>query len=372
MRLRFRNEDGATAVVVAVLLLVLIGMLALAVDGGLIWAKGRSVRNANDSAALAAAISCATGEGLATANVQADDLAVRNASDATQITTNSYPDGCDIQGGTVRVNYGGTQELMFGPAIGVGSPHPVQARATALWGAALGTGDMIPVVLMRDRLSSCRIIPDQGTFPVAGTTCSFWWDNDLMGDATWGFLNLASWPDTPEENVPSTTGCSGAGGFNEIGDAILVGLDEPLILVKPPPTYVCAQNGNYGQAFNNAIDAALAAGRTEFAFPINDPNLMVTTQSGNCGGGGGGRGGGGGGGQCQQTPYRYAIVGWAFLTVLGVYSPQDAEWNTHCTMFQRTANARCLLAQWNRFSTEGLFPDPTQTNFGLSAVALTE
>ncbi|HEX5627682.1 MAG TPA: hypothetical protein VFY08_06650, partial [Actinomycetota bacterium] len=75
MRVRLRDDSGATAVIVAILIFVLVGMLALAADGGILWAKYRGIRTANDAAALAAAYSCATGEGLAGAETAADSIA---------------------------------------------------------------------------------------------------------------------------------------------------------------------------------------------------------------------------------------------------------------------------------------------------------
>ena len=53
---RLSDDSGATAVIVAILILVLVGMLSLAVDGGILWAKYRGIRTANDAAALAAAV----------------------------------------------------------------------------------------------------------------------------------------------------------------------------------------------------------------------------------------------------------------------------------------------------------------------------
>src|SRR3990172_787244 len=43
MRVNGRDESGAVAVMVAILLVVMVGMLALTVDGGLLWTKFRAV-----------------------------------------------------------------------------------------------------------------------------------------------------------------------------------------------------------------------------------------------------------------------------------------------------------------------------------------
>src|SRR3972149_7919655 len=150
-----QDESGAVAVMVAILLVVMVGMLALTVDGGLLWTKFRAVRTSTDAATLAAAYSCATGEGLAGAEAQATGVATANVADATNVEPNEYPEGCEIAGGQGTVHYGGQQELMFGPAIGIGSPKPVLTEATAIWGGAGGAENVGPLMLGMQRLSTC-------------------------------------------------------------------------------------------------------------------------------------------------------------------------------------------------------------------------
>lgn len=359
MTTRLREESGVAAVLVVLMLVVLIAMMALAIDGGLLWSKFRRVRNANDAAALAAALSCAKGEGLTTANLKASEYAKDNVTDAAAVEPNLYPRGCEVAGGEVTVHYGGQQTLMFGPAVGVSSPKPVSALATATWGGAGGSDDVVPLTLMKNSLSTCNFVPGPGvTLPAIGTMCGFWWDDDAIGNATWGYMNLLSWPEDETEDVPSLNGCSSAGGVGEMQDAIENGY-HTLVLVPPPPTYVCAENGAYSQPINNSILDALAAGRTDFAFPVSDPALTVYTPCNQPG--------------CIPSPYKYGIVGFAFLQPVGIYKRNDLEYQTYCSAFLpiTTANSRCLIAKYVGFSSNGLYAGGGE-NFGLTAVGLTK
>ena len=76
-------------------------------DGGILGEVPRD-STANDAAALAAAYSCATGEGLAGAETAADDIAAANVSDA--VSTSPEPTRRDaVEGGQVTVHFGGEQ-----------------------------------------------------------------------------------------------------------------------------------------------------------------------------------------------------------------------------------------------------------------------
>lgn len=354
LRERFDDESGATAVMLVVLLVVLIGMLALSIDGGLLWTKYRRVRNANDAASLAAAYSCATGETLATANQKADQVAQANVAGAATVAPTEYSPACDPNGGTVTVQYGSSQVLEFGPAVGVSSPKPVVAQATAVWGGAGGSKDVVSLVLLRDRLSTCNVVPQPGKpTPPLGTLCGFWWDDKALGSASWGYMNLASWG---TDSAPS--GCSASGGVSDITHAITDGLDDPLLLKSPPPTYVCAKNGAFSKPVHDAIQQALAAGRTDFAMPVNDPALQINSTCNKSG--------------CIPSPYKYAIIGFAFLKPVDMYGPNEAGYQQCAGAIPPggdSSNSRCLVASWQGYSTEGLYPRGGQ-NFGLTAIGL--
>lgn len=352
---RLRDDSGATAVIVAILIIVLVGMLALAVDGGILWVKYRGVRTANDAAALAAAYSCATGEGLAGAETAADNIAAANVADAASTQAGAYPQGCMVEGGQVTVYFGGEQTLMFGPAIGVSSPRPVAAQATALWGGAGGASNVAPLMLSLDRLSDCDI-PDGPDLVVGVSRCFFWWDNGTRNDTTaltnaeWGLVDLTTW------GVEPWGGCGGNVSQSDVGNWITNGYPGSL-LIDPSPEYVCRGSGFQGNALNNDIDAQV--GEILF-FPVNDPQQQVQS----------------GGTLCRPdgvdgpcTVQKYAMVGFAALEVTHVWTGQNAQ--AMCGQIAtNNGSLRCLEAVWQGFQPGGLTPDPDVPNLGLFAVAL--
>jgi hypothetical protein len=356
VRVRLRDDSGATGVIVAILILVLVGMLALAVDGGILWAKYRGIRTANDAAALAAAYSCATGEGLAGAETAANDIAAANVSDAASTQAGTYPQGCVVEGGQVTVYFGGEQTLMFGPAIGVSSPRPVAAQATALWGGAGGASNVAPLMLSLDRLSDCDI-PDGPDLVVGVSRCFFWWDNGTPNDtaaltnAEWGLVDLTTW------GVEPWGGCGGNVSQSDVGNWITNGYPGSL-LIDPSPEYVCRGSGFQGNALNNDIESQV--GEILF-FPVNDPQQQVQS----------------GGTLCRPdgvdgpcTVQKYAMVGFAALEVVHVWTGQDAQ--AMCGQIStNNGSLRCLEAVWQGFHPGGLTPDPDVPNLGLFAVALT-
>ena len=356
LRKRLDDESGATAVMLVVLLVLIIGILALSIDGGLLWTKYRRVRNANDAASLAAAYSCATGLGLADANLMADRVAQSNVAGAATVPPPEYSSPiCDPNGGTVTVHYRSSQVLMFGPAVRVSSPKLVVGKATAVWGGAGGSKDVIPLMVMKGRLSTCNVVPQPGKpTPPVGTECGFWFSSKALGSSSWGLLNLDidSWATT---SAPS--GCNA--GHSDLAGIIRNGLSSPLLLKQPPPTYVCAKNGDAIQPIDNAIEDALNSGRTDFAMPVNDPSLEVDTCSGST---------------CE--PYKYAIIGFAFLRPSQIYDSNkksDEVGFSKCAgaipLGADTKNSFCLVASWQGYSSEGLNPRGGP-NFGLTAIGL--
>lgn len=351
-----REESGATAAIVAILLLTIVGMLSLSADGGLLWAKYREIRTANDAAALAAAYSCATGEGLTSAEAEANSIATANVSDAVPTQPGAYPQGCAIEGGRVTVFYGGQQALMFAPAIGISSPRPVAAQATATWGGAGAAPNVAPLMLSMNRLSTCDI-PDGPDLVVGVSTCFFWWDNGTRNDTTaltnaeWGLVDLGTW------GVDPAGPCGGNVSQSEVGSWIGTGFPGSL-LIDLSPEYVCRGNGFQGNALNNDINAR--TGDILF-FPVNDPQQQVQS----------------GGALCRPngvdgacTVEKYAIVGFAALEVMRVWTGQQAQ-DMCGHPAANNGSIRCLEVVWQGFQPGGLAPNPNVPNLGLFAVALT-
>jgi hypothetical protein len=348
-RIELNGERGAVAALVAVSMVVLIGVVALAVDFGAMYFRRRAIVNANDAGALAAALSCARLEGQAAADGQASSLATANQPGATVTTAPVYDPSCDAPAGQVTVSYEIDQDMFFAPILGIDSQR-VATKATAVWGAAGGAENVVPMMLSLDRLSTCDI-PDGVE---VGDTCYFYWNNNSdLGNAEWGMMNLDKW------GIASTGGCSNA-GFNSYREWIRFGFPDPLVIDDPPPTYVCRDSGNFGGALNNEIDYAIANSDIVY-MPVNDPAQQVDS----------------GGGLCPPpdcTADKYAIVGFAALDLTALYAgPSDQdEIVLYCGVVAADVdpNSRCLEATWMGFQTGGIIPGGGGGNFGLVAIGL--
>ncbi|GAA3937231.1 Tad domain-containing protein [Microbacterium soli] len=142
---RMRSERGATAVLVAILLLPLMGIMAVAVDVGAMYAERAQLQNAADAGALAAARYCAYHSDCTDAAAQAG---ARSA--AAEVTPGN------ILGGDPTI-----EELVFGdntvrvPTATLGMSHPfaavlglsqsdVRAAGTAEWDRSFERATVVP------------------------------------------------------------------------------------------------------------------------------------------------------------------------------------------------------------------------------------
>jgi putative Flp pilus-assembly TadE/G-like protein len=252
------NQEGATAVIVVLILFALFGMIVLVVDvGGLLYAR-RGMVNASDAAALAAAQSCiGIGEN---EEAVADQYAAANVDGVFSAGANiTARENChEGRAGYVSVEYSMDWPLFFSGVLGVQGGGRVTTAATAHWGPA-GVVAPIPLVIYEGALQGACEIPSVDP----GATCYIWEDNDLgLSGGNFGFLDVAEgW------NVAKSARCSNAGGADQLADWIS-GRDgvEPLGLNYPRATWVCTRDGEGG---NNPAWRALEdlIGQTK-DFPI--------------------------------------------------------------------------------------------------------
>jgi len=138
LRRWLREERGATAVLLALLMIPLIGCLAISVDVGSLYGERAQLQNGADAAALAVATSCAK-HLPACANPQqiATSYADQNAIDgATTALTPTFPNNHTVTVAVQTLNTDGTSGAShpFASILGIGSTT-VQASATAEWGS---------------------------------------------------------------------------------------------------------------------------------------------------------------------------------------------------------------------------------------------
>lgn len=137
--LRSGGDEGAVAVIVAIMMVVILGMAALVIDVGGIEGRRSSLQNAADAAALAVAQSCRD-DGQSTvlgscgptarnaAPAQAATYAAGNVTDGG-VTVRSVD---TTQPGRVTVTVDTVQKDLFASILGTSST-PVTATATATW-----------------------------------------------------------------------------------------------------------------------------------------------------------------------------------------------------------------------------------------------
>src|SRR2546422_5243599 len=167
------REEGAVAILVALLLVVFMAAVALTVDVGGLYLRRRALVNGSDSAALSAARTCARGFGNDTRFDSPEPAADFEAQANSPITTDEVaptnvtypaPGGCSVptQYGHVIVQYTSQQALYFAPVLGFQHQSPVTTTATASWG--FGSNNPIPMVL------SNLLAPGTCPMPPNGTT----------------------------------------------------------------------------------------------------------------------------------------------------------------------------------------------------------
>lgn len=357
------DERGATAVMLAILLVVFVAILALATDGGLLFVKYRQVRRANDAAALAAAIECVRNSAGGTdgADQVAGTYAQKNGADSTPWTAdgkNVYLNNqCLSSSGQVTVYYGAWQDLSFGPAIGVTSPKHVTATSVARWGAAGGVQNLIPLTLAEGtELSQCTA-PPGGSQPALGATCKLFWDGNDTANGKWGIIDMRQqyW------NVDSSTnGCNSNGSsalVNGSGsnkkDGWMAGVSGSWFSSVPTTPnqymYVCAADGGQGNDLTNAVNNKVAYPNQDIVYmPVFRPSANIF----------------------QNTNLiKYAVIGFAGLRVVQAYQGQDAMAACGVTG-NGGGNSRCLVASWQGYTTGGTTFGGTN-NFGPITVALT-
>jgi Flp pilus assembly protein TadG len=148
---RLSDEEGAVAVIVAIVMMLLVGIAALAIDVGNLYWERRQLQNAADAGALAAAQDLVDGEGDATAYATARQYADANNSRGAFVRPASDPDpGFVVEPNSVTVTartgaYAseGTLDSLFAGVLGF-ETYATLASATASWGT-LGSADTIPL-----------------------------------------------------------------------------------------------------------------------------------------------------------------------------------------------------------------------------------
>ena len=163
---RLRNDRGAVAVIVAIVMVVLLGAAALAIDAGNLWSLRRGLITATDASALAGASyllrngpaecvsAVATGAASNAGQYALSQLNSNQASatlDATQgFVVSPYNAKCATGAGKVSVMALQPASLVFAPAIGVNGSQSVVSSSIAEYGSLVATGGLRPIAICQD------------------------------------------------------------------------------------------------------------------------------------------------------------------------------------------------------------------------------
>ncbi|KQN95028.1 pilus assembly protein TadG-related protein [Arthrobacter sp. Leaf69] len=268
------KERGATGVLVAVMMLVLIGAGAMAVDVGQIYAERAQLQNAADAGAMAAAQQCHSTptECSAKALVWAQDMTGGNSNDGATTVDSvdlSVPNQVTVVTSTLNGTSGaGFLTKMFASALNA-PPVTVGARATAV------------------------IEPLGGAtaFPLAISDCQY----DLSGAEDTGDIQLIKYK-PGSGTCTSTSGHVIPGGFGWLDHT-----GGPCLAATDADDTVPTDTGaNYPGACDATVTAwknTIASGGTvEATFPVYDD-----------------AGGTGHGGWFHIRGYAtFRLIGWAF------------------------------------------------------------
>jgi Flp pilus assembly protein TadG len=153
---RLRAEEGAVAVMVAVLLVPLFGFGAIAVDVAAMYEERRQLQNGADAAALAVAedcarelIPCVLGSVEPVAQQYANANARDGRSDVDSLTLDIAAKTVDVV--TLSTNTSGANSVThwFAGVLGI-TASPVRARAMAQWDVAPASLNAFPLTFCID------------------------------------------------------------------------------------------------------------------------------------------------------------------------------------------------------------------------------
>lgn len=143
------GEQGAVAVLVAILMTVLLGFAAFGIDIANMASDKQQLQNGADAAALAIAQSCAKGDSCdnASGDAVSTDFAAANRLDGdTNATVDGYVLELNLAESYVKVETVGLTNHWFAQFIGR-SESQITARAKASWAAMPAASATLPVTI---------------------------------------------------------------------------------------------------------------------------------------------------------------------------------------------------------------------------------
>ncbi|MHA7277401.1 pilus assembly protein TadG-related protein [Arthrobacter sp. Hz1] len=157
MRRIAKGEDGAVAVMTALFMVLVLGMTAIVIDIGMLYAERAQLQNGADAAALAIAQDCAEGSNCnnAAAAVTAMTLASANANDGfADASPRIVGNTVTVQAKTLTADGEPAVQHWFAPILGI-DETVVGAKASASWGSPTAGQTAFPLAF-----SVCQVKDD--------------------------------------------------------------------------------------------------------------------------------------------------------------------------------------------------------------------
>lgn len=255
---RLANRRGVTAVIVVLCVVPLAGMLALAVDLGLLYRTRRNAQTAADAAALAYAwecyrytitpastATCPTGTVNTNAKVALDSAAISNGytnGANGRVITVTAPSFTAATWGTapaVQVTVQDTVKSLFGKLLGRNTTV-VSARAIATWSLAPSTA-----CAMALNPTASNALDTQGTPKVSAPGCQVVVNSNATTAASTGGNATVT-----ASAIAVTGGVSGS-GFSPTPSTGVPPSLNPLANVTAPNVPACTFSSNYDQKPND-------------------------------------------------------------------------------------------------------------------------
>ncbi|WP_460668816.1 pilus assembly protein TadG-related protein [Kocuria himachalensis] len=277
------DERGGVSVMVALLLVVLLGAAAIAVDAGAMYAERAELQNGADAAALAIAQECAKPAGCVdaagTAALYADENAKDNASNVADLT---FPTAYSVrvQLSSRDASTGaGTLALFFAPVLGI-DDTTVGARAGARWGAPLSGPATLPIAI-----SPCEFTEDgqwhllRMREPGSASACAGPAGQNVPGGFGWiGNGNDATCTEivTAGNTIASDPGGNVAGGCEQVLEDLKTNPNKIMLL----PVYDQVTGTGSGATYRIRAWAAFEVGGWHLSPSVRYKNTASTTTTG--------------------------------------------------------------------------------------------
>jgi hypothetical protein len=276
-------------VLIALLLVVLLGFAALAIDVGSMYAEKAQLQNGADAAVLAIAQDCAK-NGLSTcqanAPAKAQTLAAANVNNGLAgVQPPVFPNANSVKVTASAGKNGAGINLSFGPILGINKAD-VNATASAAWGSPIRGNAVLPVALSQCEFTQYGfrgntefVMRYDGA---QDTTCNgrggkeiaggfYWLKHSSTACSTFVDITLAQ---TPRDPSPA---------FPEICRASLSALKTANIVLLPVYDLDSPSNASYTNKTAFSLYTFAAFKITGWKFSQTDPSLQWNLPASQCG-----------------------------------------------------------------------------------------